>query len=350
MFGYLLGRRDILALPVRCTNIERRCEWIGTVATLEEHVATCEFTLHLCPNQCDYEIKLFLREDLSRHLKEDCPNRDYTCKYCGEKSTYARITQVHDRTCPKKIITCPNCTAGCTETMQRRHVRKHVTTKCKYAVIPCKFKKFGCDAKLTRNDMARHEDENVAYHLQMATSTAAKLENELEEAKDKNVRLERELDEMRAQKSLKLKVTDFQKRKEQGLEVSRSYYTSPNGYHMALSVYANGEGDGKGTHVSVFAPIREGLYDAEIEWPFMGKVTITLLNQLEDKNHYKKTIDMSSLTEANALVGSVWGYKKFFPHSELGYDPDRNTQYLKDDILYFRMSVELPHHDKPWLA
>ena len=108
---------------------------------------------------------------------------------------------------------------------------------------------------------------------------------------------------------------------------------------MTLRVDANGYSDYKGTHVSVFAAILKGRYDAELKWPFIGKITFTLLNQMKYKNHHQEILDFTS--EDNAQVGGVvWGYADFIPHSELGYDPDRNTQYLKDNTLCFRMSVD----------
>ena len=52
-------------------------------------------------------------------------------------------------------------------------------------------------------------------------------------------------------------------------------------------VYANGNGDGKGTHVSVFAHLMKGDNDDYLTWPFTGTVTFELLDQLESKNHHK---------------------------------------------------------------
>ena len=123
-------------------------------------------------------------------------------------------------------------------------------------------------------------------------------------------------------------------------------YISPNSYNMALLVYANGSGDAEGTHVSVFAKILRGRYDAQLKWPLVGDITFKLLNQLEDKNHYQKTVQLTA--EKNMQAGSDWGYPTFICHTKLGYNKDRNTQYLKDDTLYFRMSVEVADH-KPWL-
>jgi len=71
-----------------------------------------------------------------------------------------------------------------------------------------------------------------------------------------------------------------------------------------------------------------------------------LLNQLEDKNHHTRTMKFTH--KEKAKVGSAWGFNAFIPHSELLYNSDRKTQYLKDDTLYFKMSIEVTDH-KPWL-
>lgn len=55
-----------------------------------------------------------------------------------------------------------------------------------------------------------------------------------------------------------------------------------------------------------------------------GSIVCKLLNQLEDN---MKTLNLEHR------------YTKYFiPHTELGYDPVKSTQYLKDDILYFSVS------------
>ena len=59
---------------------------------------------------------------------------------------------------------------------------------------------------------------------------------------------------------------------------------------MCIKVYANGRGDGAGIHVSVYAYLVQGRNDDNLPWPFTGKVTITLLNQLADENHHSGTM------------------------------------------------------------
>ena len=313
-----------------CDNVKWDCGWVGNVDTVEEHLSTCEFAQLHCPKECkkqNGDVKLFMRKDLERHLSNFCPNRDFSCEHCGEKGTYTNITQLHDTICPMKFLPCPN---GCSVIVQRQHVSEHVTTECELTVIACKYKRLGCDGELLRKDMAAHEEDDK-LHLHMAIDTTA--------------RLERDITALKNEKLMKFKLSDYQKKKENNECVqSPSYYTSPNGYHMALRVYANGTGMGENSHVSVSAVFLEGTHDPELKWPFTGKLTFILLNQLQDDDHYQRTINLTINDEM--LVGSDRGRAKFIPHKALAQA--RNTQYLKDDTLYFRMSVEPADH-KPWL-
>ena len=304
-------------------------------------MATCEFTLVPCPKQCkddNNEVKCFKRKDLDTHLKNECPNRDYKCRSkCGEKGTYAYITEVHDKTCKMKILPCPN--DGCDTKIQRQQVGKH-TSKCPHTVIPCKYRGIGCDTELKREDMAAHEQDDK-LHLHMALETVNSQQRALNAVQAR-------VDLLQNIKSKIFMLSGYKKKKETD-EIFRftpSFYTHPNGYLMTLRVGANGCGEFKGTHVSVHAPILKGEHDADLKWPFIGKETYTLLNQLEDKNHYTLTLPIRS--KHNARVGSQWGFSNFIPHSALAYDPVKNTQYLKDDKLYFRLTVEVADH-KPWL-
>ena len=321
------GKREIKALKVKC---HRNCQWKGTVGTLDAHVATCKCTLIPCPKECkddENEIKHCMRKDLGKHLENDCPNRDHECEYCGEKGTYARITQVHDEICKQKILPCPN---KCTKTMPRQDIEKHVELECKYTVIACKFKIIGCMTLIKRGDMAAHK-KNDGLHLSKALNAVTEIQEKV----------------MTGQ-SITFKVTGFQEKKD-GNEIftSPSFYTSPGGYYMAIHVYANGYNGCLDTHVSVFTVILKGKYDTELGWPFLGKVTITLLNQLEDNNHKTETSTFD--LARNARAGKSWSsHQEFIPHSELTHDSVKNTQYLKDDTLYFRVLVEVSNH-KPWL-
>ena len=83
---------------------------------------------------------------------------------------------------------------------------------------------------------------------------------------------------------------------------------------MAIRVDANGDGtnDNVGSYVSVYALLLEGKYDTELSWPFVGKVTFILLNQLEDSNH--------AIEKASVEYNLSRGLLKFITHSKLAHD------------------------------
>ncbi len=80
--------------------------------------------------------------------------------------------------------------------------------------------------------------------------------------------------------------------------------------------------------------------------PFIGTAILKLLNQLEDNKHITGTFSFTAAD--NFRPKDCRGSPEFICNSELAHDPVKNTQYLKDDTLYFRVSVEVADH-KPWL-
>ena len=80
-------------------------------------------------------------------------------------------------------------------------------------------------------------------------------------------------------------LNDFSRKRQEAINgrtrsiYSTPFYTSRAGYKMCTRIYLNGDGVGKGTHVSLFFVIMRGQYDAILPWPFKQKVTLMLLNQ-----------------------------------------------------------------------
>ncbi len=316
------ARLALLSLIVECSNVDKGCEWKGAIRDLTDHLATCGFSPIPCPRYCTSNgvtYNHFLRKDMERHLA-DCPNRYYECGRCGEKGVYATIKHIHDKTCPKMILPCPN--AGCSKVMQRQQLFQHANFECEHTMIECIHKSIGCDTRLKRKDMAEHE-QNDTFHLNMAINTITFLTRQ-----------------MRNKESLKFRVPEYQHKKNSNTEFySPCSYTSCNGYYGCVRVDANGYGDGKGTHVSVSACFIEGKYDAKLN---CVTTCITLLNQWEDSNHHQLT--MNIVSSDNMKIGTRgMGTTKFISHSELASKP-----YLKDDTLYFSVSVVVAGH-KPWL-
>ena len=146
---------------------------------------------------------------------------------------------------------------------------------------------------------------------------------------------------------VELTVTDVEKHMtDDDTWFSEPFYTHPHGYKMCLKVAANGRGEGAGTHVSVYVYLMQGKFDDHLRWPFQGQVTVQLINQAaEDEGRHTATISFSNMQQSG--MGRVtdaeraadgFGQAKFLPLEELGYNADKNCQYLKDDRLCFEIT------------
>ena len=317
---------------MKCDSIERGCKWKGTVATLEEHVATCDFTPVPCPKECKEgsSIRIIIRRKLGAHLKEECVNRDHECKHCGKKDTYGNITDIHDNVCKKKMILCTS--AECTQTIERGKMDAHLKNDCEYTQMSCKYESIGCDERVKRKDLKTHEQDD-SHHLQKALEAIAVL-------KEEKVTLKRG-------KSIFIKFANFKTKKDNSeIFSSSSFYVGLEGYHMDIKIHPHGDGKGKGTHVSVYARFLRGKYDHKLSWPFVGTITCTLLNQLADENHLtRKLVEPEDGAAHELHVGESLGFPQFISHEELSTD---DVKHLMNDTLYFKITAEAAS-EKSWL-
>ena len=126
--------------------------------------------------------------------------------------------------------------------------------------------------------------------------------------------------------------------------LSRPFYTHPQGYKFCLSVYANGYGDARGTHVSLYAHLMRGEYDSSLRWPFKGTITVQLLDQSgNERDYYPYTISFRSADQVtNGEVSAGKGKTDFVPHSGLsgsGFLWLFPWEYLKNDSLHFQVTA-----------
>ena len=137
-------------------------------------------------------------------------------------------------------------------------------------------------------------------------------------------------------------LSEYSKRKQfNNRYLGPPFITSPQGYRLCLLVFANGEGSGEGSYLSIYALIMKGQHDDRLQWPFTGTIIIELLNWLEDKGHYKRTIsivtnnDFIRVTERE--YGKSGGYHQFISQSSL--DSSTNPQYLYQDCIRVRVQA-----------
>ena len=124
------------------------------------------------------------------------------------------------------------------------------------------------------------------------------------------------------------------------------------------SFYSAGQGKYKFTLVirfninslSILACVTRGDYDDHLTWPFAGSITVTLLNHLENKGHYRKEIwsisDKPSLKCAGRVSPShthnlAFGKPYYISYEKLENSPQR---YFMDDSLYFEVNAHAHMH------
>ena len=331
-----IGNREVLNLVVKCEGAKNGCEWEREIRSLDQHKSTCLHVPVPCPRECD--VGSVLRGDLQSHLQDYCSQRDYECPHCLQMGRYSELVTSHLEKCPMVLTKCPN--EGCTKMMFSPKIPAHVANDCPFTVLPCRYSEAGCKVQLPRKDLEEHE-KDLKLHLQVATTKIAALQKDVD-------KLTTALQNTLKDNLITFKITEYRKKRhENTVFCSPSFYTSSEGYKMEIVVVTNGNEDGKGTHISVLANLIRGDHDDRLNWPFVGKVTITLLNQLEDDGHLEKTLDITP--ENNVCVGNSRGYPKFIRQSRLRLNTENNTQYLMNDTLYFRASVASTSCDKPWL-
>ena len=123
---------------------------------------------------------------------------------------------------------------------------------------------------------------------------------------------------------------------------SAPFFTGRFGYKLCLRLYLNGDGSGKGTHLSFFLTVMKGEYDALLPWPFLQTATLMLLDQTSKKKHitqcFKPEPSSSSFWKPgpHSDMNIASGCPKFASLSVLS-DPN----YVQDDTMFFKALIDL---------
>ncbi len=293
------GEQEVKSFVVRCSM---HCGWKGELRLVEDHKKDCPEALIPCPRGCNNGSTKITRKNVEAHLQSKCPNRPYTCTqceqeiefrnkephlkqscrkrryycpHCFEAGVYDERTTTHYEICPKVEVQCSKC---CIQLLRSDQPKHHLL--CQHEPVRCKYYNIGCGEKPLRKDLSKHE-ENAQLHLSVATEELLRLKK----------------------LTFRIKHIAFHKKQQLQSDIYGPYFnTSITGYKMCLSIDINGWSDGAGTNVSVFVHLMKGDHDDTLTWPFTGSVTFELLNQLEDKNHHKRTTAFPADDEVSKRV------------------------------------------------
>ena len=197
----------------------------------------------------------------------------------------------------------------------------------------------------TSLEYSKSEIEKIFKLLQAQDDNIMKQKQMLED-----VHLRQELQEVKATKGVFIwKINDLGRRKQDANDgrvlslYSPPFFTSFHGYRMCIRCYLNGDGSGKGTHVSVFFVMMKSEHDDLLPWPFKQKVTISLLNQetpSESSSHITQSFmpdaKSSSFQKPTKDMNIASGFPKFASRSVLN-----EKRYSNNDTVYFKVKVDL---------
>ena len=121
---------------------------------------------------------------------------------------------------------------------------------------------------------------------------------------------------------------------------SPPFFTSPHGYRMCVRTYLNGDGIGKGTHMSVFFVLMRSEHDSLLSYPFKQSVRFTLINQANPSASITEAFipDLSSpsFQKPEKEMNVASGFPKFARQSVL-----QDEQFTKGNMIYIKCQVDL---------
>ena len=330
------------------------CRQDFTGAVIDDHNLKCGYEPIYCEAKCGQRIQ---RNRYRAHMISTCSKRMIECAYCS-KSYTADTLQSHHAQCRRAPVTCPNKCRLVNDTefvsIPREDLEKHLNEECPARMIIvatandhlslCTYKEAGCTWKGA--DLDCHLRSNTQFHLDLMCSLAHKQESNIR-------RLAVQLD--RAQTSyngvLIWKIKDVNQKMAEAksqngcLElVSSPFYTSQQcGYKLQASLFLNGNGAGENSHMSVYIKLLPGEYDNILRWPFKHTVSFTLLDQTPERKNAVNVVEsfLPDPSWPNFQKPSKqpdqlgFGFPKFVPHELLSA-----KNYIKDDALFIKIRVD----------
>ncbi|KAG8014918.1 TNF receptor-associated factor 5 [Nibea albiflora] len=146
------------------------------------------------------------------------------------------------------------------------------------------------------------------------------------------------------------KIDDFRKRRDAEVRgqppclSSVPFHSGRCGYKMAAKVYLNGDGEGRGTHLSLYVVLMPGDFDALLPWPFRQTVSLSVLDQSGAANHRTLSFKPDPMSKsfqrpgAESVSNIAVGFSCFIPLNKL--EAPHNATYVSDDTLFVKVKVD----------
>nr|XP_042131078.1 TNF receptor-associated factor 2 isoform X2 [Peromyscus maniculatus bairdii] len=343
-----------------------------------------------CPKRslsCQHCRASCSHSDLEVHY-EVCPKFPLTCEGCGKKKISREKFQDHVRSCTKCRVPCRFHTIGCPEMVETEELQEHEVQRLREHLALLLSSFLESPASQASQNQAGPELLQRCHTLEQKTATfeniVCVLNREVErvavtaEACSRQHRLDQDKIEALSNKVQQLersiglkdlamadleqkvseleastydgvfiwKISDFARKRQEAVAgrtpaiFSPAFYTSRYGYKMCLRVYLNGDGTGRGTHLSLFFVVMKGPNDALLRWPFNQKVTLMLLDQ-NNREHvidaFRPDVTSSSFQRPVSDMNIASGCPLFCPVSKM----EAKNSYVRDDAIFIKAIVDL---------
>ena len=160
-----------------------KCTWTGKYDQLAAHLNQCDYGMVKCFNDgCADKVE---RCKLMVHLSV-CVHRMANCDHCNVVVKSAAMLNHLRLQCPKVVVSC-ECGFECT----RDALTAHRDKDCPLVEICCDV--IGCDAKMTRGDYEKHQEQSASHHIRLLSAALGKSLEEVAVVKQENVRLSAEV-------------------------------------------------------------------------------------------------------------------------------------------------------------
>ncbi|XP_044174918.1 TNF receptor-associated factor 6-like isoform X3 [Acropora millepora] len=349
-----------------------------------------------CPNRtipCIFCTEEVLWNSMENHF-QDCPQYPLSCEKCGKENIARNEMQDHnEKECPRAELKCPFNVVGCPFEGTRPAVNEHVKKKMLSHLMDL-TKEFGaltierpvlqapkslsrrtrgggeaqeqasqdvllmnlatlCQRQQTEIDELRrlvNETKGVVEHLgrclnESCMTPLQELTNRINRQETRGFEFEGRV----CNGSYIWKIENYRQRRQDALSGiatalhSPAFYTSLYGYKLCLRINLNGVDCGDGRYIALFVHMMNGDYDSVLEWPFTGRITLTILDQSEG-TEFRQHISETLIAKPNLLAFQRptaprnykgYGYVEFAPIEHI-----RDPQYIKNNTMLVRIQID----------
>ena len=356
-------------LANECLNRDYRCphcNFANKYHVVSKHFDVCPYYPLACPNRCG---ATFERDDLEDHMKM-CRLEEVQCVFgnegCQAKFIRENEDEHMDHNTQKHLALMPTATLRISQDFEQKLQEQQDMFEKKL-----EQQKEEHDERMQQlggqlQEQLKQRDKQIKQVEQKLDNQSREFQEQLDEQqkefqetlKVKNEKIKKMEDQLQTngqvikqqQQAISqigsgefgippydITLSNYQQEKARnGYIDSPPMYTHPGGYKFELTLFPNGCITGTGTHVSVWVYSLKSDHDAELKFPVKFTITLQLLNQHRDKDHHTRDIQCEVTRE---MIGDYIGTdNKFIPHADLEWNRGKQTQYLKDDCLQFRIT------------